>query len=498
MGMFGATNEDLENLKSDIKLMIFQDLENLKHLIESKIHQVETSIGIRATDSEESARLAAQNSIEYAHTANEAGINVQAALQEINNYKNSASIELESLRDEISSVSLLNTKLQQEIVVTQNLYTRLIEAKENIENKIADLSEKLESANDYISLAEKLPDAVEQAKNSLSEAKTLGESIKNTLGHAVSRKSEIDELHKLILGEDINDSDGISQHVDGLKDELEATYKQLADAASAVEITTKDAISKLTDKHNSLLNENKNNYELLLTNASARYDQVNTQLTGLLPGAMAEGLSAAYDKKKDSEEVSLSKFEQRFSYAIYGLVAISVIPFTVDIYLLAFEGRDLVQVIKDTPSLIVSILPIYFPVLWLAYSTSKKGNLSKRLIEEYTHKSVLGKTFSGLSNQIETLEHQGVVKEELRTKLLFNVLQVSAENPGKLITDYNRSDHPLMDALEKSSKLSDSLETLSKIPGLSAIVKKLSEKGDIDLKRQSQKVEDGLLANEKL
>jgi len=101
-------------------------------------------------------------------------------------------------------------------------------------------------------------------------------------------------------------------------------------------------------------------------------------------------------------------------------------------------------------------------------------------------------------NQIETLQNQGAVKEELRTKLLFNILQVSAENPGKLITDYNKSDHPLMDALEKSSKLTESLETLSKIPGLSAVAKRLSEKSDFELRRQGEKVNAGLRANEKL
>lgn len=498
MGMFGATNEDLEDLKTEIGSLIAQDSENLRREIESKISEVETLIGVRATDSEESARLAAQKAIDHAREAKEAGANVQAALQEIDTYKNSASAELESLENERSSAALLNAQLAEKIDTIQGVYTTFLEKKETIDNQIDDLSKKMESANDYLDLAEKLPEAVEQAQASLNEAKTLGESIKNTLGHALNRKSEIDELHKLILGEDVDDSEGNSQHIDGLKDELEATYKQLAETALTLEATTKESVNKLTEKHNALLDDRKNDYELLLTTASARYEQINAQLTGLLPGAMAEGLSAAYDKKKDSEEIALSKFEQRFAYAIYGLVAISIIPFMVDIYLLAFEGRDLVQVVKDTPSLIVSILPIYFPVLWLAYSTSKKANLSKRLIEEYTHKSVLGKTFSGLSNQIETLQHQGAVKEELRTKLLFNVLQVSAENPGKLITDYNKSDHPLMDALEKSSKLSDSLETLSKIPGLSAIAKKLSEKSDLDLRRQGEKVEDGLRANEKL
>ncbi|MET3132368.1 hypothetical protein AAKU55_002640 [Oxalobacteraceae bacterium GrIS 1.11] len=211
---------------------------------------------------------------------------------------------------------------------------------------------------------------------------------------------------------------------------------------------------------------------------------------------MAAGLSAAYEEKKNDEINSLNSFDKVFRWAIGGMVCISSIPLGIDIYLFVWKSLDLVKIFKDTPTLILVILPLYFPVLWLAYSSNKKANLSKRLIEEYTHKSVLGKTFSGLSNQIETLQNQGAVKDELRTKLLFNVLQVSAENPGKLITNYSKSDHPLMDALENSVKLADSISALSKIPGFSAIANKLAQKTDDLLKENTKKVEDGLQTQE--
>ena len=498
MGVFGPTNEELENLRTDFQLVLSQGLDNLSQRIEAKMAAVEAAMPVRETDSEESAKSAAEKAAGYAAAANDAGEHIQAALQEIEHYKNSALNELELLKEELTSASTLSENLQGQIGVTQEVYSNFIEKKKSLDSEIESLEEKMEGANEYLELAEKLPEAVEQAQSSLSEAKTLGESIKNTLSHAVSRKSEIDELHKLILGEDIDDAKGESQHINGIKDELDASYKELTETSSNLEGSVKNLINDLTDKYKTLLSNRQNEYDALLKTASARYEQINTQITGLLPGAMAEGLSAAYEKKKDSEEISFSKFEKRFTYAIFCLVGVSIIPFTVDIYLLAFKGQELVQVVKDTPSLIVSILPIYFPVLWFAYSTSKKANLSKRLIEEYTHKSVLGKTFSGLSNQIETLQNQGAVKEELRTKLLFNILQVSAENPGKLITDYNKSDHPLMDALEKSSKLSESLEALSKIPGLSAVAKRLSEKNDLELRKQGEKIDAGLKANEKL
>ena len=238
-----------------------------------------------------------------------------------------------------------------------------------------------------------------------------------------------------------------------------------------------------------------NTFDKLIANSTNKFNEVNEQLIGLLPGSMAAGLSAAYEKKKEAEEGILENLERRFRNAILGLVLVSLIPFAVDIFLLAVEQRKLVDVIKDTPSLIVAILPIYFPILWLAYSASKKSNLSKRLIEEYTHKAVLGKTFSGLSNQIETLEHQGTVKEELRIKLLFNVLQVSSENPGKLITDYNKSDHPLMDVLESSSKLSDAVNSLSKIPGFSSVANQLNKHIDKKIEEQSKKIDRGIAIN---
>lgn len=220
-------------------------------------------------------------------------------------------------------------------------------------------------------------------------------------------------------------------------------------------------------------------------------------MKALLPGALAAGLSAAYESKKDEEASFLASHERSFKFAVYGLVAVSIIPFGVNCYLL-MQGTELASVLKDTPRLVVSILPLYFPVLWLAYSANKRLNLSKRLIEEYTHKAVLGKTFSGLSNQIEGLANDASVKDELRTRLLFNVLQVSAENPGKLITDYSKADHPLMDVLEKSARLSESVDALSKVPGLGAVARALSSRRDNLVREQESKIEAGFSVNEEL
>ena len=65
---------------------------------------------------------------------------------------------------------------------------------------------------------------------------------------------------------------------------------------------------------------------------------------------------------------------------------------------------------------------------------------------------------------------------ELKVKLLYNLVSVSAENPGKLISNYNKADNPLVEFLDKSIAISEVWERLSNIPGISSIAKILLEK----------------------
>lgn len=468
------------------------EFENFQTEISNKFENLEQEIKKKATDSEETARNAAENAVSLERNIRENGANIDNILKELVEYKAAASRELDEIKKEKEETLSNNKDLLEEIKSTNSLYNEILTKKEEIETASNEIANKIKEIDTHLEKSKSLPESVSNTQKLLEECRSFSDSIGNLLNHSIKRKSEIDELYKTIYGENISSSDGNEEHIDGLKDELERSYKSLSDKAAGFDSTIKSLTNEITQKHEEHLSEQRKTFEKLLEKSNERIEIVNNQLTGLLPGAMAEGLSAAYEKKKEDEILSLQKFEVSFKNAITGMVCVSLIPFLVDIYLLGWQGKDLVQVIKDTPSLIVSILPLYFPILWLAYSTNKKLNLSKRLIEEYTHKAVLGKTFSGLSNQIETLQHQGTVKEELRTRLLFNVLQVSAENPGKLITNYNKADHPLMEALENSAKLSDSVNALARIPGFAAIATRLSEKSSDLIRTQIAKVEHGL------
>jgi hypothetical protein len=93
-----------------------------------------------------------------------------------------------------------------------------------------------------------------------------------------------------------------------------------------------------------------------------------------------------------------------------------------------------------------------------------------------------------LSKQIENINDSDI-SGDLRIKLLYNILEVNSENPGKLISDYNKSDHPLMDALDKSIKLSNAVTKLAKIPGFSRITASLERKSQEILKEEAKKAD---------
>jgi len=204
-------------------------------------------------------------------------------------------------------------------------------------------------------------------------------------------------------------------------------------------------------------------------------------------------LSSAFSSKKEEEVKSSEKLQSRFNLGIYSLLIVSLLPVGLSIYFL-HDRVGLEEVINRLPRLVLAIVPMYIPVLWFAYSANKKLNLSKRLIEEYAHKEVLSKTYEGLSKQIESI-NDSAQSEELKFRLLANFLQVSSENPGKLISNYEASDHPIMEALEQSYKFQIAIDRLEGIPGLGKVAAILETKAKRKLDAKKDVLEKALKEN---
>jgi len=474
MGMLArnATKKEFDIFKNDM----LKKISSLQQSIEHKVGDTEEHIN----NIEKKAIISIKN-IEDKETV------IEEYLSKIEEVEKETKIIFENLSTEYNELKKKNLELSKELEATKKFKEEIFTTKEEIDTSADEVQEKISFIEKALLIAETLPSDIENIKEITEKSNELHDEIKALQSHSIDKKSKIDKLYNEIYGQDIeNENEGL-EHIDGLKDHLEISYK---------EIHTK--ITNFNDILNNTLDENLTVFTNLVETSNQEFDEVKNKLISLLPGAMASGLSSAYIDKTEDEKASKAKLESNFKWSILGLIMVSLIPVSVDIYRLVVTHADLVQVIKDTPNLIISILPIYFPILWFAYSSNKKLNLSKRLIEEYTHKAVLGNTFEGLSTQIETLNTNEDVRNELRTKLLFNLLQVSSENPGKLITDYQTSDHPLMEALENSNKLSGSIDKLNKIPGFSAIAKKLSAEKDKIISNTEEAIEKGLDVQEQI
>lgn len=397
----------------------------------------------------------------------------------------------ESFENEISS-------LEERKNVLDKFYNQVEEKEAKLQNDLVSIKSSVDEVAGYLENSKEFPDKIQELEELLDQLKENSASIEQIKTNVLKRRSDIDVVHKEILGHDIKNEAGEVEHVDGLKDELVAALYGLESKVKNLgENYNKELDSQKTD-HEARLDRDRNEFRSLFKNTEEFIEETKQRILDLLPGAMAAGLSHAYEEKRNEEVKFLVKSEDRFLKAIFSLIAISGLPVTIAIYMLSFTDKNLFDVINYLPKLMSVFIPLYIPVFWVAYSTNKKINLSKRIIEEYTHKEVLGKTFSGLSNQIDKTSGDSGIQNELRLKLLFNFMQVTAENPGKLISDYNSADHPVMDAIEKSAKLTDALERIARIPGFAPVAKRLAEKAEEVLDKNTKKVENGLNANEML
>jgi len=434
--MFSGSSDNIRQLK--------KDLFDLKKEVERK-----------ATDDEKEAKQASKMCSEYRNRCLES----QKTIDEIS----------ESTSKKLSQINADFEKIKEQRDNIKEIGNSATASLSDIE----DLRGKIELVQELFNEKDNLDEKI----NSLTDLHDSGKDISSKINvlHSLSRnkKSEIDELYYEIFGYEENDDSEESDeenedveektvHIDGLKDKLEKTYADIV-----------QDLKNLDEQVASIDSETEEKYSNFIVGEKEKYSSVFAKIRELLPDALTAGLSHAYSEKKEAELEESIKLKKTFLNAIRWLVIVSLIPFAVNIYLL-IGGKSIESIINDLPKMVFSILPLYIPIVWLAYSAGKKVNLSKRLVEEYSHKEVLSKTFEGLSSQIEDLGETDI-SSELRLKLLSNILSVSAENPGKLISDYNSGDHPFFDG---------------KIPFFSKAKKEVSKKVKIAEKAVSEVVDD--------
>lgn len=484
--MFGSDNKEKIAYLNEEREKMWKRLTRLEEEREqlfNRLLSVEEGVAKKTSDYEKEAKEASKRTVESKNKAKKVHEESLHVLEEIKSV-------LEGLNSLKTSAQDLHNETENIKSTANSEYKKFKSTFEKQEGAFQQLEDRLNKVESFFEQHPNLDSQIDNLDVLLTKADENSSKISTVYKNVVSRKGEIDELYNEIIGYSATNEDGKEVPIEGLKDELEKSYSDIREKTELL-IERVDEIFEDTSKGlNKFLEEKQLTISTTIESWEKSYQTADKQIKELLPGALTTGLSHAYSDKKIEELKSYSSLTRSFNWGIGGLVAVSCIPFCISIYFL-MNGEDLHTVIDRIPKMVIAILPLYLPVLWLAISANKKRNLSKRLIEEYTHKEVLSKTFQGLSTQINSLE-ENEISNQLKLRLLFNLLEVSSENPGKLISNYDSSDHPLMEVLDQSSKLQGSIEKLEKIPGLDKIVKMLDAKYKRIVEEQGKKVIEGI------
>ncbi len=480
---------------------ISKEIISLKEKIQSLENVVGTDTSLFMEEVKESVKqirenkLLAENYTESLLKSKEEGAN--ALLQISNDSKRIAEDEakIEGIREKVvviqTAIEEMNGDAKSKASLILAEYAKVQSSANSVEEVLQKFEDLIKSIPGYQENILQVEQFYTKGNESDSKISALYKSI-------TDKHKEIETVYYQIFGQSIKNENGEVSQIKGRKDELDESYNSIKIKLKELEVDLNKRIELLKKEFDKNVVAVGGKLEEFTKNGQASYDEIISRIERLLPNALTAGLSSAYSEKKVNEVVEGERHTKAFKGAILGLITISLIPFFVSVVSI-YHNEDLKTVIFRIPRLVIAILPLYIPVLWLAYSSNKKMNLSKRLVEEYSHKEVLSKTFEGLSKQIENITDKGT-SAELMNKLLFNILEVNSENPGKLISDYNKSDHPVVDALEKSVKLTNAVAKLANLPGFTKLASILEKRSQRIIEGEETKANAGLdsLEGEKL
>lgn len=441
--------------------------------LEKYTQELKSEIERKTSDDEKEARQNSKKSSEFRNR-------IEDKLKEANQLVEQLTSELESARRTKNEINEFSNEANQQKLAVDESKSRLDDAESDFEQKLGLITSRIGNID---SILEKYPDLESQLEEIDEFTLKVEENLEKSavsLNAINKRKKEIDELHLEVFGYTQTDEiTGEDTKIEGLKDELDTSYEEL-----------KGKIEQSFENVSELDSLNAEKYSSFEDEYKKKYKKINDDIAKLLPDALTAGLSSAFSSKKDKEVESQKILQKRFNQGINLMIAVSLIPVVVSIVFL-FQGITIQEAITRIPRLVLAIVPMYIPVLWLTYSANKKLNLSKRLIEEYSHKEVLSKTYEGLSTQIENIDDPKQ-SEELKFRLLSNFLHASSENPGKLISNYEASDHPVMEALEQSYKFQMTIDKLEGIPGMGKVAAMLEKKSKKKLSEKEKVLDKAL------
>ncbi|MET3132367.1 hypothetical protein AAKU55_002639 [Oxalobacteraceae bacterium GrIS 1.11] len=288
MGIFDRVDqEQFDKYKSLVHVefgKMYSEFEKYKNITQNQFDDLQNEVKANATVSDETAREAAVKAVESKNNIKNIENSFGDAFDEIIRFREEAKTQISVVSEIKIEAESRRSELENIINQVRQNFVELTEKKLVIDQSSATISGKVEEFNLYLEKSKDLPNSLEETRVVLAECKKLANNIQDLLNHSLKRKAEIDELHKGIYGVNISNSAGEVEHVSGLKDELENSYNDLFRNISLLEDVVKKSVVDISSKFDGLLKEKLEKLQNLLDKSKGRFEAVNTQLTGLLPG----------------------------------------------------------------------------------------------------------------------------------------------------------------------------------------------------------------------
>lgn len=288
-----------------------------------------------------------------------------------------AKINLYKVKKDAKAIEDYGVKL---LSANDSIQKQIAKAQEDINNwynEIHQFRDKffVKQDNSNISLETEIQNAKITATNILKDIKEKGKEFSQT-------KDKLDKFYYKIFG---------NNEVKGLKQELE-------------------------ERENQLDNYDKQQKEKIEKNWE--------QIYSLIEKATDAGLAVSYNKAKNAYDSPIRRWNAVFIATMICIVLVGYgSVFGLSWWKITMTPANIdYNDYRSVLNLIVSRLPFYIPLGWLAIFATRRRNEIKRLQEEYRHKEAVATSYSGYMGQINNIKDENE-RERLTVKLMDNLLK---------------------------------------------------------------------------
>jgi hypothetical protein len=181
-----------------------------------------------------------------------------------------------------------------------------------------------------------------------------------------------------------------------------------------------------------------------------------------MPGATSAGLASAYYDMKVSFNDPINGASKLFFWSVGIIVLIAALSTIDSIGIKDIEsikdgvtihsaGMPYINFVKlnDWDAVLkglVSKIPFYAPILWLALYASKRRSECQRLQQEYAHKEALSKSYDKYKKQIDDLGNQDM---DMKKALIMKAVEAIAYNASNTLDRKHGDKMPTHDLIGK-------------------------------------------------